>query len=171
MGHLTLYYIQSTLPSVLSYRGNIGTIWGKAEEVAWWMEPLGSCPRVLNELPREKIDGPPSDFLKANPSPHPRPDQRAKTRGAAAAPRVFGRWFPALYWKCLIWTYLQNFCWPLYPLKGCVHPRLVTLPVEMRLVMLLVSCCFSCSFSSRRCFRASLPSAGSDTGAKLGKQV
>ena len=37
------------------------------------MEPLGSFPRVLNVLPREKIEGPPRDFLKANPRPHPRP--------------------------------------------------------------------------------------------------
>ena len=47
------------------------------------MEPLGSFPRVLNVLPREKIEGPPKGFLKANPRPHPRPDQRIKTRGAA----------------------------------------------------------------------------------------
>ena len=47
------------------------------------MEPLGSFPRVLNVLPREKIEGPPRDFLKAIPRPHPRPDQRPKTRGAA----------------------------------------------------------------------------------------
>ena len=46
------------------------------------MEPLGSFPRVLNVLPREKIEGPARDFLKANPRPHPRPDQRQKTRGA-----------------------------------------------------------------------------------------
>ena len=47
------------------------------------MEPLGSFPRVLNVLPREKIEGPPRDFLKANPRSHPRPDQRPKTREAA----------------------------------------------------------------------------------------
>ena len=47
------------------------------------MEPLGSFPRVLDVLPREKIEGPPMDFLKANPRPHPRPDQRPKTGGAA----------------------------------------------------------------------------------------
>ena len=35
------------------------------------MEPLGSFPRVLNVLPREKIEGPPRDFLKANPRPNP----------------------------------------------------------------------------------------------------
>ena len=35
------------------------------------MEPLGSFPRVLNVVPREKIEGPPRDFLKANPRPHP----------------------------------------------------------------------------------------------------
>ena len=40
------------------------------------MDPLGSLPRVLNVLPREKVEGPPRDFLKANPRPHPRPDQR-----------------------------------------------------------------------------------------------
>ena len=44
------------------------------------MEPLGSFPRVLNLLPREKIEGPRRDFLKANPRPHPRSDQRPKTR-------------------------------------------------------------------------------------------
>ena len=31
------------------------------------MESLGRFPRVLNVLPREKIEGPPRDFLKANP--------------------------------------------------------------------------------------------------------
>ena len=46
------------------------------------MESLGRFPRVLNVLPREKIEGPPRDFLKANPRPHPRPDQRPKTRWA-----------------------------------------------------------------------------------------
>ena len=55
-----------------------GTICRKAEEVAWWMEALGSFLRVLNVLPREKIEGPPRDFLKAKPRPHPRPDQRPK---------------------------------------------------------------------------------------------
>ena len=48
------------------------------------MESLGKFPRVLNVLPREKIEGPPRDFLKANPRSHPRPDQRPKTRGAAS---------------------------------------------------------------------------------------
>jgi hypothetical protein len=43
------------------------------------MEPLGSFPKVLNVLPREKIEGPPRNFLKANPRPHPQPDQRPKT--------------------------------------------------------------------------------------------
>ena len=47
------------------------------------MEPLGSFPRVFNVLAREKIEGPPRHFLKANPRPHLRPDQRPKTRGAA----------------------------------------------------------------------------------------
>ena len=42
------------------------------------MEPLGSFPRVLNVLPREKIEGPPRDFLKANPRQHPRPEKNAK---------------------------------------------------------------------------------------------
>ena len=41
------------------------------------MEPLlgalGSFLPVLNVLPREKIEGPPRDFLKAKPRPHPRP--------------------------------------------------------------------------------------------------
>ena len=45
------------------------------------MEPLGSFPRVLNVLPREKIEGPPRDFLKANPRPYPRPDLRQKPEG------------------------------------------------------------------------------------------
>ena len=62
---------------------NPGTICGKAKEVAWGMEPLGSFPSVLNVLPREKIEAPPRDFLKANPRPHPRPDQRPRTQGAA----------------------------------------------------------------------------------------
>ena len=47
------------------------------------MEPLGSFPRELNVLPREKIEGPTRDFQKADPRPHPRPDQRPKVRGAA----------------------------------------------------------------------------------------
>ena len=55
------------------------------------MEPLGSFPRVLNVLPREKIEGPPRDFLKANPRPHPRPDQRPKTQGAAGPEGFCGR--------------------------------------------------------------------------------
>ena len=42
------------------------------------MEPLGGFSRVLNELPREKVGGPTRDFLKADPMPHPRPDQRPK---------------------------------------------------------------------------------------------
>ena len=61
------------------------------------MEPLGSFPRVLNVLPREKIEGPPRNFLKANPRPHPRPDQRPKTRGAAG---------PEGFWP-LVWP-LEN---------------------------------------------------------------
>ena len=48
------------------------------------MEPLGSFPRVLDILPRDKIEGPLRDFLKANPRPHPRSDQRPKTRGFLA---------------------------------------------------------------------------------------
>ena len=62
------------------------------------MEPLGSFQRVLNVLPREKIEGPQRDFLKANPRPHPRPDQRPKTRGAAGPdgfwPLVWPRMWP-----------------------------------------------------------------------------
>ena len=46
------------------------------------MESLGRFPRVLNVLPREKIEGPPRDCLMANPRPDPRPDRRPKTRGA-----------------------------------------------------------------------------------------
>ena len=42
------------------------------------MESLGGFPRVLDVLPREKIEGPPRAFLKANPRPHPRPDLRPK---------------------------------------------------------------------------------------------
>ena len=41
------------------------------------MEPLGRFPRGLNVLLREKIEGPPRDFLKVNP----RSDQRPKNRG------------------------------------------------------------------------------------------
>ena len=52
------------------------------------MEPLGGFPSVLNVLPREKGEGPQKDFLKATPMPHPRPDQRPKTRGAAG-PKAF----------------------------------------------------------------------------------
>ena len=52
-----------------------GTICGKGEEVP------GRFPRVLNVLPWEKIECPPRDFLKANPRPHPRPDQRPKPEG------------------------------------------------------------------------------------------
>ena len=67
------------------------------------MEPLGSFPRVLNVLPREKIEGPPRDFLKANPRPHPRPDQRPKTRGAAGPegfwPLVWPRMLPRVRLK------------------------------------------------------------------------
>ena len=62
------------------------------------MEPLGSFPRVLNVLPREKIEGSPRNFLKANPRPHRRPDQRPKTRGAAGLegfwPLVWPRMWP-----------------------------------------------------------------------------
>ena len=73
-----------------------GTICGKAEEVAWWMEPLGSFPRVLNVLHREKIEGPPRDFLKANPRPHQGQNIGQKPEGPQA-PRVFGLW---LGWGC-----------------------------------------------------------------------
>ena len=41
-----------------------GTICRKGEEVSWGMEPLGRFQRVLNVLPRKKIEGPPRDFLK-----------------------------------------------------------------------------------------------------------
>ena len=51
-------------------------------------------PRVLNVIPREKIEGPLTEFLKANP----RPDQRPKTRGAAGPegfwPVVWPRMWP-----------------------------------------------------------------------------
>ena len=46
-------------------------------------------PRVLNVLPREKIKGPQRDFLKANPRPHPRPDQRPKTRGTEGSKGIW----------------------------------------------------------------------------------
>ena len=45
-------------------------------------------PRVLNVLPREKIEGPQRDSRKANPRPHPRQDQRLKTQ-RAAGPKGF----------------------------------------------------------------------------------
>ena len=64
-----------------------GIICGKGEEVAWWMESHVRFPRVLDVLPREKIEGPSMDFLKGNP----RPDQRPKTR-EAAGPRFFSLW-------------------------------------------------------------------------------
>ena len=67
------------------------------------MEPLGSFSQVLNVLPKEKIEGPPRDCLKANLRPHPRPDQRPKTRGAAG-PKVFGP---------LVWPRM----WP----RGCLE--------------------------------------------------
>ena len=44
------------------------------------MEPLGRFPRGLNVLLREKIEGPPRDFLKAIP--------RSKNRGVRR-PRGF----------------------------------------------------------------------------------
>ena len=65
---------------------------------AWWMEPLGSFLWVLNELPREKIEGPPRDFLKASLRPYPRPDQRQKIWVAAG---------PAGFWP-LVWLRM----WP-----------------------------------------------------------
>ena len=62
------------------------------------MEPLGSFPRALAVLPREKIEVPPRDFLKAKPRPHPRPEQKPKTRGAAGPegfwPLVWPRMWP-----------------------------------------------------------------------------
>ena len=48
------------------------------------MEHLGSFPRVLNVLPQKNMEGPLRNFLKANPWPHPRPDQRPKTLGFLA---------------------------------------------------------------------------------------
>ena len=61
------------------------------------MEPLGSFPRVLNVLPREKIEGPPRNFLKVNPRPHPRPDQRPKTRGAAGPEGFWPLFWPRMW--------------------------------------------------------------------------
>ena len=59
---------------------------------------LGRFPRVLDVLPREKIEGPPRDILNANSRTHPRPDQRTKTRGAAGPegflPLVWPRMWP-----------------------------------------------------------------------------
>ena len=67
------------------------------------MDPLGSFQGVLNVLPREKIEGPPRDFLKANLRPHPRPDQRPKTRGAAGLEGfAFGLW--SFVWPLFSWT-------------------------------------------------------------------
>ena len=48
-------------------------------------------PLVLNVLPRKNIEGPLRNFLKANPWPHPRPDQRPKTLGACG-PSGFCLW-------------------------------------------------------------------------------
>ena len=61
------------------------------------MEPLGSFPRVLNVLPREKIEGSSRNFLKAKSRPQPRPDQRPKTRGAAG---------PKGFWP-LVWPRMR----------------------------------------------------------------
>ena len=36
------------------------------------MESLGRFPRAFSEVPREHIEGPPWDYLRANPRPHPR---------------------------------------------------------------------------------------------------
>ena len=47
------------------------------------MESLGRFLRVLDVLLREKIEGPPRNFLKANRRPHLRPDQRPKIQGTA----------------------------------------------------------------------------------------
>ena len=84
--HLCLWsfvkpFLRCCFSTLKVWQPHTGTICGKAEEVAWWMESLGSFPRVLNVLPREKIEGPPRDFLKGNPRPHPRP-----------RPRVFCLW-------------------------------------------------------------------------------
>ena len=45
------------------------------------MEPLGSFPRVLNVLPREKIEGPPKGFSKGEP------EATSKARPKAKNPR------------------------------------------------------------------------------------
>ena len=60
--------VQITISSVnlfgrFGYRMS-GTICGKGKEVAWWMASHGRFPRVLNVLPREKIEGPLRDFLR-----------------------------------------------------------------------------------------------------------
>ena len=55
------------------------------------MESLGSFPRVLNVLPREKIEGPPRDFLKANRGHIQGQTQGQKPEGPQAV-RVFGLW-------------------------------------------------------------------------------
>ena len=80
------------------------------------MESLESFPRVLNLLPREKIGGPPRDFLKANPRPHPRPDQRPKTRGAAG-PKGF---------QTLVWPRM----WPRVRLQKILKGAFNILPRE-----------------------------------------
>ena len=45
------------------------------------MEPLGRFPRVLNVLPREKIEGPLRDFAKGEP------EATSKARPKAKNPR------------------------------------------------------------------------------------
>ena len=65
------------------------------------MESHGRFLRVLNVLLTEKIEGPPRDFLKASPRPHPRPDQRPKTGGAVG---------PEGFWP-LVWLRM----WPKVP--------------------------------------------------------
>ena len=60
------------------------------------MEPLGRFPRVLNGVPREDIEGPHRDFLKANLRPHPRPDPMPKTRGALGPEGFWLRVWPRM---------------------------------------------------------------------------
>ena len=66
--------------------------------------------------PREKIEGPPRNFLKANPRPHPRPDKRPKTRGAAG---------PEGFWP-LVWPRI----WPRVCLKKIPKGAFNILPRE-----------------------------------------
>ena len=58
----------------------------------------GEVPWVLDVLSLKNIEGPLSDFLKANPWPHPRPDKRPKTLWACG---------PLSFWP-LVWPWM----WP-----------------------------------------------------------